>query len=52
MSENREIHWNKKSHYRALGLLLGLLLGMAMDSLPIGFVLGLSFGAALDKRYA
>ena len=42
---------NRRINYKAIGMCLGLVLGLALDSIPIGFVLGLAFGAAADRRY-
>jgi hypothetical protein len=51
MSTERTTRQIKKASYKMAGMLLGLLLSMIMDSIPIGFVLGLSCGTALEKRY-
>jgi hypothetical protein len=51
MSTKRNTYQIKKGSYMALGMFLGLIIGMAMDNIAVGIVLGLSFGTALDKRY-
>ena len=38
-------------YYVALGLCLGLVFGVAMDSIPIGLCLGIGIGAALQRRH-
>ena len=42
---------NRKINYRALGMCLGLVLGIALDSIPIGLCLGIAFGAAAARRH-
>ena len=42
---------DSKINYRALGLCLGLILGIALDNIPIGFCLGIAFGAAAARRH-
>jgi hypothetical protein len=41
---------NRKINYRTLGMCLGLVLGIALDNIPVGFCLGIAFGAAADKK--
>ena len=41
---------NRTPNYVALGLCLGLVLGIAMDSIPIGLCLGIAIGTALERR--
>jgi hypothetical protein len=42
---------NRTPHYVALGLCLGLVFGIAMDSIPIGLCLGIGIGAALQRQH-
>ena len=42
---------NKKINYRALGMCLGLVLGIALDNIPIGFCLGIAFSAAATRQH-
>jgi hypothetical protein len=40
-----------KVNYRALGIIIGLILGIIFDSIPVFFVIGLNIGVALEKRH-
>lgn len=40
-----------KINYRALGTIIGLVLGITFDSIPVFCAIGLRFGAALLKRH-
>jgi hypothetical protein len=42
---------NRTPNYVALGLCLGLVFGIAMDSIPVGLCLGIGIGAALQRRH-
>lgn len=50
MSTDRNPNQIKKSSYKALGMLIGLIFGMAFDNIPVGFILGLSMGTALEHN--
>ena len=41
-----------KVDYRALGIIIGLILGIIFDSIPVFFVIGLNIGVALEKRHS
>jgi hypothetical protein len=51
MSTERNTHQIKKASYKVFAMLVGLIFGMAMDNIPVGFILGLSIGVALVKHY-
>jgi len=42
---------NRKNNYSALGMCLGLVLGIALDNIPIGFCLGIAFSAAAARQH-
>ncbi len=50
MSTERNPHQIKKACHKVLGMLIGLILGMALDNIPIGLILGLSMGTALEHN--
>lgn len=50
MSAKRNAYQIKKGSYMALGMFLGLIIGLALDNIAIGIILGISFGTALDKH--
>jgi hypothetical protein len=52
MSTQQNTHHIKKGSYKVLAMLIGMIIGAAMDNIPVGIILGLSFGLALDKHYA
>ena len=51
MSTEHNANWTRKVNWMAVGMLIGLLLGMALENYAVGFVLGISFGGALMKQY-
>ena len=51
MSINSNHQTYKKINYKALAMIICLCLGLATDSIPFFFIVGLSIGIALDKRY-
>lgn len=42
---------NQTPNYVAVGVCLGLVFGLTMDSIPIGLCLGIAIGAALQRRH-
>jgi hypothetical protein len=51
MSTQRNTNQINNASYRVLAMLVGMIIGLAMDNIPVGLILGLSIGVALDKRY-
>lgn len=51
MSTQRSAYQIKKGGRMVIGMLLGLIIGLALDNIPIGYILGLNFGIALNKYY-
>jgi hypothetical protein len=43
---------NRTPNYVAVGVCLGLVFGIVMDSIPVGLCLGIGIGAALQRRHA
>ncbi len=39
----------KSTNYMGLGICLGIVLGIALDSIPVGLCLGIAIGAALNR---
>jgi hypothetical protein len=50
MSTNRNAYPIKQGGYRALGMLIGMLIGLAMENIPLGIVFGLSVGMVMQKH--
>jgi hypothetical protein len=49
MSTGRNTYQGKKGGRMAIGMLLGLIIGLALDNIPVGYILGLNFGIAMGK---
>ena len=45
--KKRNLH---KGHYLALGLAIGLMLGFAMDNIPVGICIGAGLGTAYSAN--
>ncbi len=50
MSEKHESHTVKEANHLALGLCVGIIIGVVLQNIAIGLCFGIAFGAALDKR--
>jgi hypothetical protein len=42
---------SRTPNYVGVGVCLGLVFGVAMDSIPIGLCLGIAIGAALQRQH-
>jgi len=51
MSTQHNVYKIKRGGRMVIAMLLGLIIGLALDNIPIGYILGLNFGIAMDKHY-
>jgi hypothetical protein len=51
MPVKRNANQIKRSSHIALGMLIGMIIGLALDNIAVGLVLGINFGFALEKHY-
>ena len=49
MSTGRNAYQIKKGSRMGIGMLIGLIIGLALDNIPVGYILGLNFGIAMAK---